>query len=784
MAHQIHTVYVVHHAHTDIGYTDLQERVIDTHIDYIRSVVRMMHDPELASFRWNCETLFCVEAFLREASDEEKEAFLSYARKGQIGISANYLNFNDLVDTQIYARRLSTLRHLLPLKTAMMADINGLSMGYRDAMLDNGVEFLYANVHCHHGMYPIFQNQTAFFWENKKGQRLLVWNGEHYHLGNVLGMQPSRGSNFMMENHIGKTECYGDAADELHRRLSDYLDLCVREGYPYDFIPISVSGVFSDNAPPSPDILHTLRACQERYPDIQLKMVSLQELYEAISPSLSQAPVYRGDWTDWWANGAGSTPYAVKHYLEARRLYHLCERLDPEGRQMDPALRQMAEDNLFLYAEHTWGHSSTITNPYDTMVLNLDIRKTSYASKAHEAASRMLNRISIAHGDMLRYYHTTGDIRAISADSCPGEHVVEFYLESPHIQNAMVTGRDGKAITCQVSRHPRGHKITFTDSFLPHEEKEYHFQELPAKQQILNSRKCYVGAERIADIVSQYDPDTYRLPYEVETADFRLCYSIHQGITALIDKKTGQNLCGKGPAPLFTPLYEVTPAPDMNDARRVMGRNIRGQDATLHTGRLEKVTCLERGDVFTEIRLDYSLPGTEHTDVILRLYRSIPRIDFRLRTAKTLSSDIESIFLPLTLNLPGVELFLRKGTEAFRPGVDQIPGTCMEFYLSEDGLAYCSEKAAYLIACRDAPLLYMGEMRHHPIVLCDGQEKNNRRDICSWVMNNNWETNFKMDLSGFGEYAYTLWRTDPGAPDALMDRLHDKQFDPHVMVIA
>ena len=30
MVHSIRTVYVVHHSHTDIGYTDLQERVIDT----------------------------------------------------------------------------------------------------------------------------------------------------------------------------------------------------------------------------------------------------------------------------------------------------------------------------------------------------------------------------------------------------------------------------------------------------------------------------------------------------------------------------------------------------------------------------------------------------------------------------------------------------------------------------------------------------------------------------------------------------------------------------------
>ena len=73
-------------------------------------------------------------------------------------------------------------------KTAMCADINGISLGQRDALIRNGVEFLYMNIHTHHGMYPLYQNQTPFFWENKEGKRLLVWNGEHYNLGNVLGI--------------------------------------------------------------------------------------------------------------------------------------------------------------------------------------------------------------------------------------------------------------------------------------------------------------------------------------------------------------------------------------------------------------------------------------------------------------------------------------------------------------------------------------------------------------------------------------------------------------------
>ena len=796
---KIKTVYVVHHSHTDIGYTDLQERVIDTQADYIRTVLDVMARPENADFRWNCETLFCVEEFFKSATGEQKDAFFRLASEGKIGLSANYLNFTDLLDCQVYGERLAQWQerlaaHGAAMKTAMMADINGISMGYRDAMLDNGVEFLFANVHCHHGMYPLHQNQTAFFWENAEGKRLLVWNGEHYNLGNVLGIKPNHSSNFMIRDRLGLEEVSPDAVEALHRGLTDYLDSCESQGYPYDFILTSVSGVFSDNAPPEPEILRTIQAYNDKYGDaVRLQMVSLQELYAAIGPRLADAPVYRGDWTDWWANGVGSTPYAVKHYLDARHRYQLCRRLDRDAAEKYPALYAAAQDNLLLYAEHTWGHSSTITNPYDTMVLNLDMRKNGYASKAHEAASRMLNHIAVERGDVLRYYSLDGTVRACDVSTRPGRRLVEFFIESQAIQGIEIRDAVGRVIPCQVSPHPRGRSVRFTDDFQPGEEKTYTYRAVPVPKELNNTRQCYMGSELIRDIVNGYDPVSYRLPYEVGNHWFHLRYRPHEGVTSLIDKRTGRELLGKGAAPFFTPIYEVTPITGHGEGgpcweeqeRRFMGRNIRGKHSRLYAGELEEVACMERGPVFTLLRLRYSLPGTVRADVFLKLYEDMPRIDFRLELGKTISSDIESVFLPLSLDLPDSQLYLRKGgKEAFRPGVDQIPGTCMEFYMSDDGLAYVSPEGSALVAARDTALVYMGEMRHHPIRLCDGKEANNRRPVYSWIMNNNWETNFKMDLSGFCEYCYSLWLGSETDPEKAMDELRENCFDPCVLVVS
>ena len=103
--------------------------------------------------------------------------------------------------------------------------------------------------------------------------------------------------------------------------------------------------------------------------------------------------------------------------------------------------------------------------------------------------------------------------------------------------------------------------------------------------------------------------------------------------------------------------------------------------------------------------------------------------------------------------------------------------------MSDNGLAFVGEAGSALLASRDVPLFYFGEMRHHPIRLCDNQPQNNRRPVYSWVMNNTWETNFKMDLSGFSEFSYTLWRSEETDPKKAVAELDERCFDPWAFIV-
>ncbi|MFV0504185.1 MAG: hypothetical protein ACK5LT_09500 [Lachnospirales bacterium] len=785
MAKKIKNLYVIHHSHTDIGYTDLQERVIDIQKDYIGTVLSAMKNPEYQGFRWNCETLFCVEEFFKTATQDEKNQFYQLVKDGKMGLSANYLNFNDLLDAEIFFTRLEKWKNHfekngVSIKTAMFADINGISMGCRDAMIKNGVEFLYTNIHCHHGMYPLFQNQNAFWWENKEGKKLLVLNGEHYNLGNVLGIKANE-----RDQKEGMSE-----ADILNEKLKAYLESCESQGYPYDFIVSSVSGVFSDNAPPETKILDTINAYNEKYgEETNIKMVSLSELYDLVKDAYKDVPTYKGDFTDWWGNGVGSTPYAVKHYLEARRNYHLIERLDGDSKEKFAANMEIAEDNLLLYAEHTWGHSSTVNNPYDTMVLNLDSRKNSYASKAHEATSKVLLQIVKEKGDILRYYNTSGKIKVYGTSKRKEKQLIEFYIETLNMDAAEITNEDGVKIPCQVSEHPRGRKISFIDEIGYQEEKFYDFKRVAKEVETINTRQCYIGAEQIKDIINDYDTD-YQLPYYFENDYFYLAYEVGKGITSFKNKKDNTEMIKDGTIPFFTPIYESTKVREslhkvapQSIERRIMGRNMRGKHSKVYIGDLEGVVCEENGDIFSVLRFKYKLEGASRAHVVVKIFNEIPRIDYKLELGKNSSPDVESVFLSLNINLEDREYYIKKGEEAFRTGIDQIPGTCIDFYMSDNGVAFIGNKNNVLVATYDTPLIYTGELKHHAIRLCQNKLEDNNRDIYSWIMNNIWETNFKMDLSGFCEFMYSLWIENKSDGENAMNLLEEKTFMPKVIIV-
>ncbi len=100
-------IFLIHHAHTDIGYTDRQEKLTRYHVDFIRQAMDILdgvHAGKINApgFKWQCENIWQLDNFFEEATEKDIERFKKYVQSGEIGLSGNYLNMTELVDSHVY----------------------------------------------------------------------------------------------------------------------------------------------------------------------------------------------------------------------------------------------------------------------------------------------------------------------------------------------------------------------------------------------------------------------------------------------------------------------------------------------------------------------------------------------------------------------------------------------------------------------------------------------------------------------------------------------------------
>ena len=734
------TVYIVHHSHTDIGYTDYQEQIEDQHVEYIRQVLSILRQPQKADFRWVCEGLWGVERFWERATAREREQFIREVQAGRIGLSGNYLNMTEAIAESVWQDTLTQAHDFcrslgLRATCAMSADIDGYSWGFADSLAQQGVSALLSLIHTHHGRTAPGGPQTGFWWEGPQGNRVLAWVGEHYHMGNKIGLCPAYGVS--LEDDLVETE----------RLLPGYLARLENEGYPFSFCPMAVSGVLTDNAPPNGDIPLLTQAWNQRYGDrIRLQMATLEEFFEAVREHGDQLPVYRGDWTDWWADGIASTPRSLKLFREAQRLYRLTGQLDPQGIWIDDQLKRAAAADLVRYAEHTWGYHSSVNEPWNGMVYALEARKAAYATQAHSAVSRNLEHILRGKGKQTKRREASSRYKVCN----PYDTALTDFIWLPKafdyeqdLRPLVLDAISGEAIPCEPAGADfPGMAAGLLITLQPHEDR-----------QLVVSRGGEAPLERTTTSDWMVSAET------VETPFYTLRFSKEAGgLVSLIEKESGQELIRQdAPQPAFSPLYEVTPVTggEYLQVRGEMKQQRRCLETRQTQGRLIRIEVRRQEILTGRIRLEYELPGTSLFEVWITVYRGQPRVDVAIRMNKDSVWEPENLYVALPFTREEDTFWVEKTAAFLRPGMDQIPNSCIDFYSIQEGMAFLSPQTGIAVACPDTPLIWMG--KPEPISrIYEGWAEHNRLPVYSWVMNNFWETNFKASLGGFYECRYYL----------------------------
>jgi hypothetical protein len=246
------SVFLVHHSHLDIGYTDPRAHVLRHHLAYIDSALDYAAADD--AFRWTIESNVVLEGWLASRPSGMQLELLDLLRTGRFEacalpftMHAHAASIDELARQLRFTGELRE-RHGVEVVTAMQTDVPGAPPGLAQVLADAGIRYLsVAHNRAGRAAPHLTGGETlprAFHWETDSGKRVLVWHtdsphGIAYLEGNLLGLAESM-----------------DLAEQL---LPDYLAALASRGYPYT----GVLGVPVERTPYPLDVLH-LRAGDNR----------------------------------------------------------------------------------------------------------------------------------------------------------------------------------------------------------------------------------------------------------------------------------------------------------------------------------------------------------------------------------------------------------------------------------------------------------------------------------------------------------------------------------------
>jgi hypothetical protein len=779
------SVFLVHHSHLDIGYTDTQSSVLQHHLQYLDSVLDLASAtddwPEDAKFRWNVETTWPLLHWLESRPETDRSRFFDRVREGRIEICA--LPFS--MHTEAYsidelARQLRSAdelreRYEVPIQTAMQTDVPGATIGLLTSLVDADVRYLsVAHNYAGRSAPDLVGGQELtrpFYWRAPNGKRLLVWFTDSPH-----------GSAYMEGNLVGLAEDYQATVEALPGYLSALAERpypyqgsgenifgwtgldpdseVTKEPYPHDVLHLRVQGAFADNASPSIVPARVVREWNEKWAYPRLRLATNSEFFAAAEERLGEEiETYSGDWTDWWVDGIGSGARQLGFNRRAQADVRTAQTLHTVANAIteddtDPREEiDRAYESMALFDEHTWGAA----DPWKDGLEKKESGALQWERKAGFARDALERSHTLVKSGVHRLSHAFGR----SADSLASvtvfnpsrwertDPVSVFVPESrTELQRplAVVDAATRERVPCVVEGQEDA----------PHRARGMHLslvaRDVPA---------C--GYRRYDLIEGDEEPETPEAGGEpcIENEYYLVRFDLARGrVTELLDKTSGLNLVDPdAPFGFNEYVYDrYASAPHFNH----LSSRFRATDLTLLGGRsaggLSVVTERSSNTVWDRVSVRLVDEGTDIVESTLTLFRGVKRLDITNRIRKAGTSEKESVYFafPFAVGNPSFHYEITGGIDS--PEAPHVPGSADHMRAIRHWVGLENEKVRLAWATLEAPLVQCGNIHlpYLPFPETIDAEISNSATVYSWALNNIWDTNFPPRQQGEMEFSYAV----------------------------
>lgn len=711
----IQKIYLVHHTHMDIGYTDQPVEVLEQQLAFLDLAVKYCH--QQPAFRWTIESAYLLKDYIRNRTPGAVEKVFELLRSGQMELMAfevqpltEMFSGSALFNSVKYAVELGTA-YGFPVQCAMLDDIGGWAGRLPSALAASGVKYLVAGAGAFQVHLPWADLPPLFYLRDTAEARILVWN-----LGIDRYSQPQQmmqllavyglGANVIILPHLNgrtgadkKVEAEGGnsnstlSPEEVYHRFEERLKA---ERYPYSEMLFQYGG---DNRWPSeflPELLDQIRSAG-KLPPIELVTPSyffkfMEQQYAGMIPEIT------GVITDPWNLRVPPASVPLRRFREAQRVFERARNLAGQsGCTLADGLLAEAAEKLDLYADHTCGLSGWHTPELNTGAPSTDpsfepLRrswkiKALYADQALELASAALRRLR---------NHTTAGFPDATLLICndtpqPQSGPVEFYFGRDLAAAGQLETPDGQPVKFQFIDHNR---ILIQSPEVPP------FGILPLR----TVRQSLPDGNDKA--LTEPEPQPERLVTRHYAIDFDPATGNIRQLTTVSGKLRYDNPMAE--FGLFSPVLQCPENFTLSWKESGM-RPL--TDSKFPQPVIHRCGRLWHDQVADAFEQNGEFPGGIRFRRTLIFYHELPQIDVRLYLDKPEHRELESIYLAVPLAGKTTEWKLDQNVGIIDPDTDLLPGAMRDLFYVHSAAQLLTTEYTAVMTSPDAPVLHPGSIR-------------------------------------------------------------------------
>lgn len=748
----VREILVLHHSHLDVGYTHSQPIVWEMQREFIDQALDMLAGtkdwPLSSQPKWTCEVTEPLLRWADRAGENDLARFRSFLEEGRIGIWAMQYNTSALCSAEVLGRQLSPLLGLrsrfgAKIRTAIQHDVNGVPWPLADMLIDAGVELLIMAVNVDHGR-AVSPRPGVFLWAAPSGRHLMVMNGNAY----------------TMFDQVLRT--WDNSVASMKKGLSEYAGHLEQISYPHDFLYLTTTNPPEawDNSPPNPWVARLIREWNDTVGDPAIRYVTPEDLLDKLKGvPVAALPVLRGDWTDFWTFGCGSTAYETAVSRQARFTLEAADLLwaartgqeecgaqsgtssgaQPEGE--DRHARRVSENawsKLALFCEHTWTHWDP--RPENPPARAQSQLKGAFAHEARELAEYLLiDELEAFAGGELQSARLT-HVLVVNTSSRARSAVVRlpsaWLGAGKHLRAQRFTwawqrdGREKGAPYGPIDLPPFGWKRIPVAELAP----------LPSSL----SLRQRDGSGNEAFIESPF----YTVTYDRSTGQ----------VTGVRDKRLGWEVVAPD-GPGFFDMVRERPDPSVDASRdAIYQRDLEKEKldqscwktewVAEREGPRQTLSCMVSRDE-DSITLERSLagPGVEVLTQRITLRSDSDAIELEATLCKRDCSDPEAVYFAFPVDLPrGWRCHFDTAGVPVELDTEQLPGSCKGWMSVDTAVALHAPGRCVTLVCPDSTLVQPGGFFFGRLL--NEVPRGSRPLLLAWPLNNYWNTNFPLSQPG------------------------------------